>query len=64
MVCTHCTVSGTMDLYIMLCSVHTTLGQGTGPETIWLHTHFPGPLPCPEPDPVRAISITLKAYEI
>ena len=49
------TALGTMGLYIMLCTGHTTLrqGQGTGTGTNGLHTHFPfpGPVPCPVPVP-------------
>ena len=71
MVHSHCmgpgpgTEPGMMGLYIMLCTVHTTQGQGQGTGmgtgTNGLYTHFPipgpvpGPLPipCPVPSPVQ-----------
>ena len=38
---------GTMGLCILLCTVHTTQGQGMGMGTIGFHTHFPVPGPVP-----------------
>ena len=39
----HCTSPGTIDFYIMLCTVHNTLrpgtGQGIGTWTNGFHTH-------------------------
>ena len=65
MALSHCTGPGTgtgermgpetMGLYIILCTVHTSLrqeqGTGQGMGTIGFHTHFPvpGPVPCPVP---------------
>ena len=44
---------GTMALCILLCTVHTTQGQGQETEmgTIGFHTHFPIPFPSPSPGP-------------
>ena len=53
----HCMGPGTMDLYTMLCTVHTTLrqepGQGMGMGTNGLHTHFPVPFPVLVPGSVQ-----------
>ena len=53
----HCMGPGTVmiGLCILLCTVHTTQGQGTGMGTIEFHTHFPvpGPIPGPGPCPVQ-----------
>ena len=54
---THCTGpgtgqetgSGTMDFYIMLCTVHTTLRRGTEPELII--SYCASSVPCTGPDP-------------
>ena len=47
----HYTGPGTMGLYIMPLTAHTTprpgTGQGMGPGTNGLHTHFPVPIPGP-----------------
>ena len=73
--CSHCTGPGTgvemgpgtIDFYIMLCTVHTTSehghAQGMGQCTIGLHTHFPvpGPVPAsaPGPCPVQCEQATI-----
>ena len=36
-----------MGYYIFSRTVHITLGQGTGPDTIWFHTIFSVPVPTP-----------------
>ena len=50
---THCTGTGlgTIDFYIMLCTVHTTLRLGTGPEPIASYCANPIPVPVPFPFP-------------
>ena len=48
---------GTMGLYIMLCTVHTTLRQGQemgqriGTIGFYMHYPVPSPVPCPIPIP-------------
>ena len=38
-----------MGLYIMLCTVYTTQGQGQEQITIIFYCAHPGPCPCPSP---------------
>ena len=52
---------GMMGLYIMLCTVHTTLRQGTGMGTNGLHTHFP--VSCPVPGPVQCESSIIRVHQ-
>ena len=44
-----------MGYYILCRSIHTTPGQGTGPDTIVFHTNFsvPGPTFAPIPSIVQ-----------
>ena len=52
---THCTGPGqdrdreTMGFNIMLCTVHTTQGQGQVHGTIVVYCAYPVPCPCPGP---------------
>ena len=50
MVNTHSTGLGTMDSYIMLCTVHTTQGLGKEPEPTV--SYCASPIPCTGPSPV------------
>ena len=47
---------GTMDFYVMLCPVHTTLRMGMGPEPIVSYCVSPVPCTRPGPSPMQCDS--------